>query len=191
MSAETFSRILGGRSLNYVGLGLIKVKEGADPERVAAELSATLPQDVKALTRDQIVTREKNYWVKTTSLGVIFSLGVLVAVFVGVVFLYQVMSSDIAYRLREYATLKAIGYHQRFLSGIVLRQAILFALFGYLPGLAIALVLYDVTRGMGNLPIGMTLDRVVLVLVAAMAMCCLSGLMALRKVRNADPADLF
>ena len=190
-SEQTFSRMLGGRPVDRVSVGLVKLRDGASVRQVARELKQLLPQDVRVRTRNEIESRERRYWVSNTVVGIIFVFGVIVALIVGVVFVYQVISSDIANRLGEYATLKAMGYSKGHLSGVVLQQALLLAGFGYLLGLAVSLGLYAWTRQVAVIPIGMPLWRALGVLALAVAMCSFSGLLALRKVRAADPADLF
>src|SRR5262249_37766583 len=108
-SADTYSRVLGDASLDLVSLGLIKLKSGGGAEAVARDPNRDLPADVRARSRADIAGREKRFWVRTTAVGIIFSLGVAVGLVVGVVFVYQVISSDIEDHLREYATLKAMG----------------------------------------------------------------------------------
>jgi putative ABC transport system permease protein len=188
---QTFSRIFDGFPLNQANLGLIKLQTGTPPEQAAALLNRVLPADVRVWTRSDIEARERWYWLWKTSLGIIFGLGVFVALIVGVVFLYQVIASDISSHLAEYATLKAIGYGSAYLSRIVLEQALVLSLVSYLPGFFIALALYAVTRQYAGIPIGMTPARGALVLVLATLMCSLSGFFALNKVKAADPADLF
>ena len=72
------------------------------------------------LTRAEAIRYELNRWIRETSIGIIFQLGVAVSLLVGTVIVYQVLSSDVAAHLRQYATLKAMGYTNRFLSGVVL-----------------------------------------------------------------------
>lgn len=192
MSDQTFSQIFGGVSLDNVSLGLIQLKPGADAREVAAAMQALFPSgEVRVYTRAQMEDKEKNYWVSKTSLGVIFILGVVVALIVGVVFVYQVISSDITNRFSEFATLKAMGYPQGYLNRVVLEQAALLGLAAYVPGVLISLVLYEITRTQKNILIGMTWSRLAGVLVLALAMCAVSGILAIRKVWSADPADLF
>jgi putative ABC transport system permease protein len=190
-SDQTFARIFGGLPLDHANVGLIKLRPGASPENVAASLSRLLPVDVRVWTRSAIEAREQNYWLRNTSLGMIFVLGVFVALLVGAVFLYQVIASDIASHLAEYATLKAIGYGSGFLSRVILVQALILSVLSYVPGFLIALTLYAITRQHAGIPIGMTLARAALVLVLASMMCLFAGLFALNKVKAADPADLF
>jgi putative ABC transport system permease protein len=110
-------------------------------------------------TKTEIVQRESRYWIQTTSIGFIFSLGVLVSFVVGTVIVYQILYTDIRDHLREYATLKAIGYNGQYLFKVVLQEAIILALMGYVPGLILALGLYELAFNAtaGTLPMQMTL----------------------------------
>jgi putative ABC transport system permease protein len=191
MSERTFADIFPGLSLDSTSLGLVKLKDGADPQATAAELRAALPKDVSVFTRAEIMEREGRFWVNQTPVGTIFNFGVLVALIVGVVFVYQVISSDIANRLTEYATLKAIGHTDRYMSLVVIQQALFLAVLGYVPGVLIALGLYALTAAQAYLPMEMTWPRLLGVFALAVIMCSLSGLLALRKVSAADPAELF
>jgi putative ABC transport system permease protein len=191
MSERTFADIFKGLSLDSTSLGLVKLKDGADPQQTVAELRTALPDDVHVYTRAAILERERQFWDKQTSVGTIFNFGVIVALIVGVVFSYQVISSDIANRLAEYATLKAIGNSNRYVSQIVLQQSLLLAVLGYVPGLLISLGLYALTAAQAHIPMAMTWPRVLGVFALAVTMCSLSGLLALRKVWAADPAELY
>lgn len=179
------------RTPEDVSVGLVTLREGADADRVAAELNALLPDDVEVLTRRQALDFELRRWLKDTSIGLIFQVGVVVAMIVGMAIVYQVLSSDISEHFAEYATLKAMGYSNRFLSGVVLQQSVLLAVLGYVPGVVISLALYALTSYMAELPIKMNIARMVAVFSLALGMCCLAGLVAIRKVRTAEPAELF
>ena len=190
-SDVTFARLMPGRSLSDVNLGLIKIREGADPAAVAARLRALLPPDVVVWTRPEIYHQEQMHWVTRTSVGIIFGLGVVVAVIVGIGVVYQVLASDIDKRLPEYATLKAMGYGPIYLAGVVLEQALTLALAGFLPGLLVSEGLYMLTAAKAHVPMQMTLPLAGTVLLASALMCAISGMLSLRKVLAADPADLF
>jgi putative ABC transport system permease protein len=146
---------------------------------------------VKVLTRAEISNEERHHWIMKTSVGIIFGLGVIVALLVGTAIVYQVLASDITNHLPEYATLKAIGYGRGYLTGIILQQAIILAVVGFLPGLALAAVLFRLTTIMAHLSMDLSLPLAVAVLLLSIAMCSISGLASLRKVHGADPADLF
>jgi putative ABC transport system permease protein len=135
MSDRTFSSVLGGASLSQVSLGLIKLTPSASPAASAAALRTLYEgTGIHVLTRSELEDKERNYWVSKTAVGKIFTIGVLVALMVGTVFVYQVISSDITQRFGEYATLKAMGYGNRYLAWVVLQQAMFYGVLGYLPG---------------------------------------------------------
>ncbi len=180
----------GGRS-NQVHLGLVNVREGADPQKVAKKLREYLPADVRVLTRDEIEEEEEDYWVTNTSTGIIFGSGVIVALLFGIVIIYQVLSLEVNSRLPEYATLKAMGFSDAYLALVVLQQAVFMAVLSYIPGFLIALGIYATARAVTHLPITMTVWRAVGVFIATLLMCSFSGLMAIRFLRKADPVDLF
>jgi putative ABC transport system permease protein len=192
VSGQTFSRLYGNMPLSRINLGLIKLAPGSVPAEVADALRSSLPSDeVRVFTRQGMLEHEMDFWLNKTSVGKIFFIGVVVALIVGTVFVYQVLSSDITTRFPEYATLKAMGYDNRYLSLLVLEQALVYALLGYFPGLVCSIFLYELGSSWANLPIGMTWGRACAVLLLAVGMCIVSGLLALRKVKTADPADLF
>ncbi len=195
LGLRTFAEVFGPPAGERLSLGLVKLPAGSGPEearRVAAALRRRgLPGDVQILTRDELEAKERWTWVWQRSLGKIFLMGLVIAFVVGVVFVYQVIASDIGAKLSEYATLKAMGYSDAHLGGVVLRQAVLLAVFGFTPGILVAAVLYALMRQYANLPVTLSAALAAFVLGLTVTMCCLSGLFALRKVRSADPADLF
>ncbi len=84
-----------------------------------------------------------------------------------------------------------MGYKNRYLLSVVFQEAIILSVMGYIPGYILCIGLYHVTRNATSLPIAMTLDRGILVLCLAILMCVISGAVAVRKVQDADPADIF
>lgn len=188
-SEATLARVTG-RPAGEVTFGLVKLAPGADLRAVRDRLNDHFA-DATAYTRDEINARETDFWVQTTAVGRFFTLGVALSVVVGVIFVYQMIAADIRNHLPEYATCKAIGYRNRFLTRVVLWQANLLALVGFVPGLLVSLAIYELTRQAAHIPIGMTATRMVGVLLLTLGMCLCSGLLALRKLRSAEPADLF
>jgi putative ABC transport system permease protein len=154
-------------------------------------MQATIPGDVRILTRDEFVQHEVEYWSNSTPIGYVFGLGVAMGLAVGVIVVYQILFSDVQDHLKEYATLKAMGYSNLFLSRVVLNEAIMLAVIGFVPGILLSLLVYTQATEATNLPVEMTVERAVLVMVLTVAMCAGSGLLALRKLRSADPAEVF
>jgi putative ABC transport system permease protein len=191
-SDEGFTRALPGWSSDMVGMGLVQLDgPHVDADDVAARLNSILPPDVEAFSRAGIIAHDRRMWLWDMSIGLIFVTGVGVGWAVGVVIVYQILSSDVLAHLPEYATLMAIGYRSQFLNRVVLVQAVLVALLGFFPGLLVTLGLYRLTTLATNIPLSMTWFRVLTVLILTVGMCAVSGLAALRKLRGADPADLY
>jgi putative ABC transport system permease protein len=112
-------------------------------------------------------------------------------ILVGLVIVYQVLSTDVADHLREYATFKAMGYGQPFFLGIIFEEAVVLAVFGFIPGLIVSMGLYAGLVAVTGLPVAMDVPRAILVFLGTLAACTLSGAIATRRLANADPADLF
>jgi putative ABC transport system permease protein len=190
-SDQTFLRLFPRRDAASVSLGLIRLKPGYNAHRVAAALKAHLPEDVRVLTAPEFVQFEENYWRSASPVGFIFALGTAMAFVVGVVIVYQVLSTDVNAHLKEYATFKAMGYSNTYLLGVVFEEAIILAFMGFIPGFLLPNVLYMLAANATALPISMTLSRAITVLTLTVVMCMLSGAIATRKLQSADPADMF
>ena len=200
---EGFARACPWQPLDETNLGLMTLAAGVDPEQAKQKVQSLLgaptsdatpssrPADVEVLTRADVTEREEYRWVVQTPLGRIFNFGVWVALFVGVAIVYQVLSTDIANMMSEYATLKAMGYPNRYLAMVVLQQSVLLAVVGYVPSLVVSWALYSLVGARSGLPMVMTPQIMLIVLLLAVVMCVLSGMAALRKLFQADPADLF
>jgi putative ABC transport system permease protein len=189
-SEETFAS-LNMRSANTVTFGLITLKPGTNADETVRQLNSTLPRDVRALTRKELADQERNYWMEKTAVGKLFYFGVMLSLLVGAIFVYQMMVADIKKRLPEYATLKAMGYSFRYLFFVVVWQALFLAIGGYIGAFLASCALYEITVILKPLPMWMTLERAVSVFALTTSMCVGSGLIAVRKVQTADPADLF
>jgi putative ABC transport system permease protein len=188
---QTFLRMFPRRDPGGVSLGLLTLAPGADPAQVVAELRRHLGDDVKVLTKADYVTFEENYWRVASPVGFIFGLGTAMAFMVGVVIVYQVLSTDVNAHIREYATFKAMGFRNRYLLAVVFEQALILAALGFLPGVVMPLGLYALAAKATSLPIAMTASRALLVFVLTLAMCMASGAIATRRLQEANPADLF
>ena len=190
-SRETFRELLPNTPPGSIEVGLVRLKPGADPEAVVLQLNALLPDDVTVLTKDGFIDFEQNYWSSSTSIGFIFTLGAAMGFVVGCVIVYQVLYSDVSDHLPEYATLMAMGYKLTTLLGVVVREGLLLALFGYLPAYAAGQGLYWLVRSATQLPVGMDLTRATTVFSMILVMCMASAGLAMRRLVDADPAEIF
>jgi putative ABC transport system permease protein len=190
-SRETFLRLMPNTPPGSIELGLIRLTPGADPAVVAARLKQTLPEDVTIYTKKGFEEFEKNYWRSSTAIGFIFTLGAGMGFVVGCVIVYQILYSDVSDHLPEYATLMAMGYRLLTLVGVVAREGLILAVLGYLPAWLAGQGLYALVRAGTRLPVEMDGQRSLLVFAMIFTMCMGSAFMAMRKLADADPAEIF
>ena len=190
-SSETFLDLIPNTPSGSIEVGLVRLKDGSDAEQVAQRLQSQLPDDVTVLTKQGFIDFEQNYWRTSTSIGFIFTLGAAMGFVVGCVIVYQVLYSDVSDHLPEYATLMAMGYNLNSLLGVVVREGLLLALFGYLPAYAAGQGLYLLVRNATQLPVAMNTVRAVSVFSMILIMCMLSAGLAMRRLVDADPAEIF
>jgi putative ABC transport system permease protein len=186
-----FLRIFNDRNPGWIDIGVIQTEPEANVDALIQGMKDYLPQDVLILSREEFINFEKKYWQESTAIGFVFSLGAAMGFIVGIVIVYQVLYTDVADHLPEYATLKAMGYSDYYLLVVVFQQALILAIIGYLPGLLVANGLYNLARGATGLPMIMTAEKAINVLILTIIMCCVSGAIAIRKLQDADPADIF
>lgn len=190
-SDQNFLRLFPKQQPGSINAGLIHLKPGANPVQVQNALKTYLPNDVKVLTKKEFIEFEKNYWTNNTAVGFVFNLGAAMGFIVGVIIVYQVLSTDVSDHLAEYATFKAMGYRNLYLLSIVFEEALILSILGFIPGVGISIWLYALTRKATNLPMYMTLIGAGMVLILTLIMCSISGTIATRKLQSADPADIF
>jgi putative ABC transport system permease protein len=186
-----FLRILPTRKKSAIDFGLIKLEPGQDAAEVQARIRESVPMDVRVLTRQEFMDLEIQYWNKTTPIGYIFAFGAVMGLIVGLIIVYQILFADVQDHLKEYATLKAMGYTHGYLRNVVLQEAIILAVLGFIPGLGIAHLVFTKGADATRLPLEMSVQSAAGVFVLTVAMCAGSGLMALRKLRAVDPAEVF
>lgn len=190
-SDSTFLYLFPKMTRDKIQVGLIKLRPGVAVEQAKTSMQSALTNDVKVLTKQELSQLELNYWKKNSSVGFIFSLGVLVGFVVGSIIVYQILYGDVMNSLPQYATLKAMGYTDKFVISVVIQQSAILALIGFVPGVMISFGLYYLLATVTKLSIYMTVVRAIQVLILTFIMCVGSGTLATRKLVQLDPADVF
>jgi len=190
-STANFARLFPQRGSAIVNLGVIRLKAGVDPGRAAGDLQRLAGAGTKIFTRQELGAHETAYWTTRTSVGIIFGSGLLISLVVGVMIVYQIVSTQVGQQLPQFATLKAIGYRDRSLAAMVSAMSLLIVIAGFIPALVAALGLYSLIRQVTVLPVMMSETRLLAVFAAALGMAVISALLSVRVLRHADPADLF
>ncbi|MEO0826350.1 MAG: ABC transporter permease DevC [Cyanobacteria bacterium J06639_16] len=190
MSDWNYARRNGLASLDNVSVASLRLEPGADLEAVRSRLQAQLPEDLKVLTKTELVTLEQNFQESFPN-GKVLNFGAAMGFVVGVVIVYQVLYTDVSEHLPEYATLKAMGYSDTALLGVVLQEALILAVLGFIPGYFASYGVYGLLTWLTRIPLTMKAHVVLQVFLLTLVMCILSSAIAMNKLRSADPADVF
>lgn len=192
VSDQTFLRLLPRRQAGAPDHILIKTERGADPEAVAAAIDREMAgTGLRVRTLEQAAFDDQDYQTTERPTGLIFGFGVVIGILVGIVIVYQILSTDVADHLREYATFKAMGYAHRMFLGIILEEAVILGILGFIPGIVGSMLIYQVLSSATGLPVILTLPTAIAVFVGTIIACTISGVIATRRLQAADPADLF
>jgi putative ABC transport system permease protein len=196
VSATNFASFFPSRSgdddpLEAVDVGIIRLSQPADLDAVRDQLVRTLPADVTVFSKQEFLDRERTFWRTRTPVGAIFMVGVAIGFVVGVTICYQIIYASVADHMPEFATLKAMGYPDRYFVRVVLYKALYLSILGFIPGGAVGWLLYLTLARQTGLMMEFKASVALTVLVFTMTMCAVSALFVIRKLKSADPAELF
>ena len=182
---------LAFRLRQEIEAALVTLSPDADVDAVVDELNRVLPNDVRAWSKEALIERDLEYWKTGTPISVILLVGVTLGFAVGVVICYQILYTEVLDHLSEFATLKAMGYGDRFIQLVVVIEALALSVIGFVPAVLIGWVMLALLGLLSGLPAGLGPGDVLIVLAMSVGMCTLASVLALRKVRVLDPAELF
>jgi putative ABC transport system permease protein len=193
LSEENFMSLFPDRRMGANGpdIGVLRVRPGADLERLRVAIQAALSPGVQVLTKPGLVALEQAFWDKVAPIGTVFMIGAVMGFIVGMAICYQVLYSDIGDRLGEFATLKAMGYSNPWLFGRVVEQAVYLSLLGYAAGVVVSLLAFRLVHAATGLPMIFRPTTAAMVLLLTVLMCIFSGAFAARRLVAADPAQLY
>lgn len=192
VSDQTFLALFPDRRSTAPDHILLSLRPGADVQAAVGRLKRLISDpSLRIRSYAEAAQEELSYQQTKRPTGVIFGFGVLIGVLVGLVIVYQVLSTDVADHLREYATFKAMGYGPRFFLGIVLEEAMILGILGFIPGVIVGSTILKVMATVTTLPLQVTASMAVVVFLGTVVFSTLSGVIATRRLAAADPADLF
>lgn len=190
MSDWNYGQMEGIDKLEEVSLGVLSLEPGADPQAVIKRIQDNLSQDLRVLTPEELAQGEQDYVAQWPE-GKVLNFGAAIGFIVGIIVVYQVIYTDVSEHLPEYATLKAMGYKDRGLSLVVLQESLILAIMGFIPGYLASHGIYYLLTNFVELPVSMNTGITLQVFALNVLMCTISGAIAIRKLRTADPADIF
>jgi putative ABC transport system permease protein len=187
----TRARTFIGAAPEQSSYQLVTIEPGADIETVRASLAARLP-DTEVLTHDEFRKKSLNYWMFNTGAGAALIMGAALGIIVGVVIVAQTLYASTKDHLNEFATLRALGASAGYIHAVILVQAMLSAVMGYLMGISLALlVIYGLAARKASLTIIMTPKLAAYLFALTVAMCVIAAISAIAKVTRIDPAGVF
>ena len=190
-SSGTAIQLADQLNFGEISLGLIKVKNKKSIPEVQRNLKELYDGEIQVLTKDELIAQEQNYWNTSSSFGVVFGFGTFMGVIVGGVMVYQVLYTDVTDHLKEYATLKAMGFSNQFILGIVIQEAILLGVSSFIPSTLVSAGMYAFLTSASGISIQMTHQKIGLVGALTVGICAASAAIAVNKLRDADPASVF
>jgi len=190
-STSNFQTLFPDRDPDEIQIGVVQLQSGAEANAVQNRLNKVLGPSLQVLTVEELQQREVEHWKRNTSFGLIFGLGVLVGFSVGGIVVYQILYSEVGEHISEYATMKAMGYNDRFIVAIIIQESVILASLAFLPSLIVSALLYRVLMQATGLLVVISFSRAALVFTMTLLLCSGSGWLATAKLRRLDPADVF
>ena len=193
-SAATFSEFFN-RELDSIDIGLIQLKKGVDSEvdidKTVEQLRRYLPKDIKVVSKSELLNEERIFHENNSPIGFIFRFILIIAVVVSIFILYQILYVKVTHNLASYATLKALGFSQTALIIVVLEEAIILGVAGYIPGTLASSLAYRYLADVTKIVIRMHFASGLTVFSLVCIICLISAGLSLLKLKDADPVDVF
>ena len=177
--------------LAAVDFGVVQLEPGADAHQVQRAIQALAPAHWDVMTKQQIIDRDVKFWGQSTPIGIIFTVGTVMGLAVGTIICYQILFTEIADHLGEFATLKAMGYPAGYFFQLIMTQSVYLTLLGFIPASSLTVGLFWLLSETTGLVMILTPSRVASVFGLTLLMCLVGGALAVRKLLASDPATLF
>ena len=116
---------------------LVKVAPGADVQQVRRELLDHVT-DVEVFTTAQFSRMTTFYWMFTTGAGVAVLIAAVLGLVVGFVVVAQTIYATTVDHIREFGTLKAMGAPNSYVYKVIMKQAAISAVIGYVLGMIVS-----------------------------------------------------
>lgn len=168
---------------------LVQLAPGADVLSVRKDLQDRL-DGAEVLTKEEFRDRSLKQWLFRTGAGAALIGGAFLGTLVGTVIVAQTLYSSTKDHLNEFATLRALGSSSAYIYRVILAQAGMSAVLGYVLGMMIAILIVVASHNT-TLPLVMTPLLAAMLFAVTVGMCAISAVSAIVKVTKIDPATVF
>lgn len=184
-NAQTYAG-LGEDKTKYV---LLSLRPGADRAAVKQALARAMP-GVDVFATPEFSASTQTYWLFTTGAGMALVIAAALGLLIGIIVVAQTLYASTVDHLPEYATLRAMGASNRYLYGIIIRQAVISAALGYGAGIAVAALIVFAARN-GSAAMILPWELAAGLAVLTIGMCVAAALISIRKVTRICPTSVF
>ena len=190
MSRDSLRMLGQGATGARVGPLMVKLRDPAQAERVAAELNTMGGGQWKAWTRQELADANAGAMFEEGILIIIIGGCVVLGTIIGVAITWQTLRGAIMANIKEFASLRALGVGMGSLNRIIIELSFWVGLVGV--AAAIGLTLLVQMFAAANAVI-IALPPVLLIIVGGglVVIAMLSGLLSLGILKNSQPADLL
>jgi putative ABC transport system permease protein len=168
---------------------ILRLKPGADIATARSELSYRLP-DVEVLSHKEFHDRSIDYWMFSTAAGTGLIAGSILGLVVGIVIVAQTLYASTKDHLNEFATLRALGASGSYIHQVILIQALISALLGYVIGISLCLLLVWLATDT-SFTLVITPGLGLALFIVTILMCTMAAMAAIFKVTRIDPSGVF
>jgi putative ABC transport system permease protein len=168
---------------------LVRAAAGVDPAALARRIEDAVP-DVTAQTTEAWRGAQQHYWMFGTGAGVTVLIAAALGLLVGVVVVAQTIYAATIDHIKEFGTLKAMGATNRYIYRVIVEQAVISAVAGYVMGMGLAQTAAAVSQR-GTTAIILPWPLTAALFGVTVGMCILASVVSINKVTRLDPAIVF
>lgn len=166
---------------------LVKLKDGADVDQVAAKINEVLPGNKINLTRDLVIDAQERLPGLNTFLRVLVGLGA----FVSTIFVLLSMYTTITERRKEIGILKSLGASKSFIVKVIESEAFLIGILGIVLGFAASLLGSLIIQKYYELAFEFSMGWVVTAVIIAIGGSLIGALYPAWRASDIDPVEVM
>ncbi len=167
----------------------VKLADGADMELVINQINSSF-NGIKAWDKEDLKSSSVKEILSTSNMGISFGSLIVFASISGFFIIGLTLYSSALDRMQDYGTLKAMGATNGYVSRLILTQAFLYAITGFVIALILLLLFKNGVESAG-LIINLSAELIFTLLGLTLFISVGGSLFAVGKVRKLEPASVF